>query len=186
MKTRQIDITKQDIRCCDELIIDDDNIEATYELWFDVDKYFGTETMNDDSTWINFYTFWYPDGTITAWYCIDSELTSEHKFWKLTEEEKEFFRNKMENYCQQCNGMSLMELWNKYNDESEVVKMEINKEQIQELINAYESNNETLRNIDKMFDDYGHVGNGNTPEETHEQGYNDALEFVFKVLGIEY
>ena len=40
---REIDITKKPINCCDELIIDDEkrSIEATYELWMDVDKYLG-------------------------------------------------------------------------------------------------------------------------------------------------
>jgi hypothetical protein len=119
MKARQIDITKQDIRCCDELIIERDYIEATYELWFDVDRYFGTEIMDDDSAWINFYTACYPDRTIKACYIIDRPLGLKDANWELTKEEKEFFRNKMEEYCQQCNGMSLMELWNKYNEESE-------------------------------------------------------------------
>ena len=120
MKARQIDITKEDVRCCDELMIETDHIEATYELWFDVDKYFGTETNNDDSTWINFYTAWYPDNTIKACYCIDGQQTSEYFDWELTDEEKEFFRQKMEDCCQACDGISLMELWNEYNEESEV------------------------------------------------------------------
>ena len=30
MKARQIDITKEDVRCCDELMIEDDHINATY------------------------------------------------------------------------------------------------------------------------------------------------------------
>ena len=64
--------------------------------------------------------------------------------------------------------------------------MNITQEQIKILLNAYESNEKTLKDVEAMYDDYGHVGNGNTPEETHEQGYNDALEYVFKVLGIEY
>jgi hypothetical protein len=121
MESRQIDITKQDIRCCDELIIERDYIEATYELWFDVDRYFGTETMDDDSAWINFYTAWHPDlnGMITALYFLDTDLKSDEHIWILSDEEEEFFRNKMEEYCQQCNGKSLMELWNKYNEESE-------------------------------------------------------------------
>lgn len=42
---REIDITKEPINCIDELIIDEEkrSIEATYELWMDVDKYFGTK-----------------------------------------------------------------------------------------------------------------------------------------------
>lgn len=121
MKARQIDITKQDIRCCDDLMIEDDHINATYELWFDVDKYFGTEIRDVDSTWINFYTDWYPDGKIVACFCIDGDLTSEYFDWELTKEETEFFRNLMEEYCQERDGMSLRELWDEYNDEREVM-----------------------------------------------------------------
>lgn len=40
---REIDITKEPINCIDELLISEKerSIEATYELWMDVDKYFG-------------------------------------------------------------------------------------------------------------------------------------------------
>ena len=116
MKARQIDITKEDVRCCDNLVIEGGYINATYELWFDVDKYFGTDTRDDESTWINFYTDWYPDGTIKASYDIDGDYETENFDWELTDEEKEFFRNKMENYCQQCAGISLMELWEDHNE----------------------------------------------------------------------
>ena len=116
MKPRQIDITKQDIRGCDELVFFDNYINVTYELWFDVDKYFGTQINDLDSTWINFYTDWYPDGTIKACYCIDGNLSSEYFDWKLTDEETEFFRNLMEEYCQHCCSKSLMELWEEHNE----------------------------------------------------------------------
>lgn len=117
MKARQIDITKEDVRCCDELMLTDDSIEATYELWLEVDKYFGTNIHDNDNAWINFYTYWHPDGTITAKYSIDDQPYSYESYdWELTEDEVEFFRNKMENYCQQCDGKSLMELWEEYNE----------------------------------------------------------------------
>ena len=64
--------------------------------------------------------------------------------------------------------------------------MNITPEQIQKLLDAYESNETSLKDVYGMYNDHGHVENDNTPEETHEQGYNDALEYVFKVLGIEY
>lgn len=120
MKARQIDITKEDIRCCDELMVETEYIEATYELWLDVDKYFGTKTRNDDSAWINFYTAWYPNGMIKAYYCLDTQSKSNFFDWRLTNEETEFFRQKMEDYCQQTYNKSLMEIWNEHNDESEV------------------------------------------------------------------
>lgn len=47
---REIDIIKEDIRCCDDFdVYPNDSINITYELWFDVDKYFGTHTR--ESSW---------------------------------------------------------------------------------------------------------------------------------------
>ena len=106
---RQLDITQMDIRCCD-LYIEDDSINIQYELWFDVDKYFGWQTEDIDGVWINFYTDWHPDGNITASYSVDGELYF-HEVWSLTTEEIEFFKNKMEEYCQESYGQSLAEFW---------------------------------------------------------------------------
>ncbi|MEE1255974.1 MAG: hypothetical protein UHN47_05625 [Lachnospiraceae bacterium] len=116
-KIRQIDITKEDIRCTDELMVNADYIDATYELWFDVDRYFGTNTKEDDSTWINFYTCWYPDGKMTSVCVLASDGKDTEIPWELTEEEIEFFRNKMESYCQEQNNMSLQEMWNSHNND---------------------------------------------------------------------
>lgn len=42
---REIDIIKENIQCCDDFdVYPNDSINITYELWFDVDKYFGTHT----------------------------------------------------------------------------------------------------------------------------------------------
>ena len=115
-KQRQIDVTKEDVRCCDELIVGDEEINATYELWFDVDAYFGTDTRDDDSSWINFYTEWHPKtDDVTAYYVIDMIENPEEHEWPLTEKEKEFFREKMETFCQQADNCSLLELWKRYN-----------------------------------------------------------------------
>lgn len=109
---RKIDITKQDIRCCDDIYVDMDCINIEYELWFDVDKYFGTNIHGEDSTWINFYTYWNPNGDIWAVYEIDTDSDVTSYDWELTEEEKKFFLEKMESYCQEMEGKSLRELWN--------------------------------------------------------------------------
>jgi hypothetical protein len=45
--------------------------------------------------------------------------TSEYFDWELTDEETEFFRKKMEDYCQECDGISLMELLEEYNESEE-------------------------------------------------------------------
>lgn len=115
---REIDITKEPINCIDELIIDEEkrSIEATYELWMDVDKYFGTKTRNDPSSWVNFYTFWHSDNPvdITARMVLDGDDSCEEKEWELTQEEKEFFDKMMEDYCMQKDGCTLRELFEKY------------------------------------------------------------------------
>lgn len=107
---RNIDITHEDIRCTDELCVTDDNlVEATYELWFDVDAYFGTNIRANDGMCINFYTYYSPTGSITAEYSIIDDNHESHHIWMLTEEEKIFFKRKMEAYCQQLYGQSLDE-----------------------------------------------------------------------------
>jgi hypothetical protein len=107
---REIDITKQDIRCCDDFYIEDGWANVPYELWFDVDKYFGTH-VEDTNDWINFYTYYSKDGTIKAVYVIDHEYgDTETIDWELTEAEQKFFRELMENYCQKLCDCTLAQL----------------------------------------------------------------------------
>lgn len=87
-----------------------DSINITYELWFDVDKYFGTHT-HETSSWINFYTFFHKDGRITAVYEIDCDDHTESFDWELTAEEEFFFRNMMNRYCNKLYGCSVPALW---------------------------------------------------------------------------
>lgn len=114
---REIDITKEPINCIDELIIDEGkrSIEATYELWMDVDKYFGTKTRTDSSIWVNFYTFWHLDNPaeITARMVLNGDNSCEEKEWELTKEEKEFFHKMMEDYCMQKNSCTLREFFDR-------------------------------------------------------------------------
>jgi hypothetical protein len=110
-KVREIDITKEDVRCYDGICVEDNVISITYELWFDVDKYFGTDTRDKDDTWINFYTYWKPNGHVSAEYYLDSDDDCKVFDWSLTENEKEFFLHKMEAYCKEKTGKTLSELW---------------------------------------------------------------------------
>ena len=121
---RQIDITKESVNCCNELVVDTEKgyVEAFYELWCDVDKYFGTNTRENESVWINFYTMWHPDGRITAVYIIDSDDSSDDIDWPLTEQEQKYFLRKMEEYAQLQEHLSLKELYDavlKENQEEE-------------------------------------------------------------------
>lgn len=107
---RKIDITKQDIRCCDDFDVDEYGVaNIPYELWFDVDEYFGTNTKGSDN-WVNFYTFWHPDGTITATYVVDTHNDTSEFEWELTEVEQAFFRGMMETYCNLRCGCTLAEM----------------------------------------------------------------------------
>ena len=110
---RELDITKQDIRCCDDFYVEKGYVNIPYELWFEVDKYFGTNTKETNS-WINFYTFWRPDGSITATYEIDYPDATETHDWELTKDEEEFFRDKMEEYCKYMCECTLEGLYKEY------------------------------------------------------------------------
>lgn len=108
---REIDIIKQDIRCCDEVEhdLESESLEFTYEMWFDVDKYFGTDTRNSDN-WINFYTIYHSNGEITAAYTVVSDDGSDTYEWELTDMEKAFFIGMMKSYCQGKYGKNLVEM----------------------------------------------------------------------------
>ena len=118
MKKRNLDITEQTINCFGDLEVDLDEgfIEAAYELWFDVDRYFGTDTRDKDDTWINFYTRWHPDRTITAIYFVESDETVKEHTWELTPQEQEFFRKKMEDYAKTQGNQTLQEIWEETKD----------------------------------------------------------------------
>lgn len=107
---RKIDIAKQDIRCCDDFYIDENgSVNIPYELWFDVDEYFGTNTK-EDGTWVNFYTFYNKDGSITAVYEVDTDDGNKSFDWELTEVEQVFFKSMMEIYCIRTYGCTIKEL----------------------------------------------------------------------------
>lgn len=110
---RQIDIISENIKYTDELCVDLEKeiIEADWELWIDVDRYFGTDTGSDDETWINFYTYWHSNGRVTAVYEIDSEETSKVIDWPMTDKEEEFFLLKMEEYALKKEHCSLENLF---------------------------------------------------------------------------
>lgn len=110
---RQIEIISENIKYTGELCMNlkKETIEAVWELWFDVDRYFGTDTDSDDETWINFYTCWHSDGRVTAMYEIDSEETLKVFDWPLTDKEEEFFLLKMEEYALKKEHCSLENLF---------------------------------------------------------------------------
>ena len=99
----------KDIRCSDELTYEDGHINACWECWFDVEKYFGI--ILSDSEWINFYTNWYPDGKLEVLVFVDKVECCTEVNYKPTRDEKKFLLNKMNTYCKETCGMSLKEFY---------------------------------------------------------------------------
>jgi hypothetical protein len=63
--------------------------------------------------------------------------------------------------------------------------MEITKEQIEKLKSTYEGNKEELKQLEEEIARYDITDSGiSDVTESFEQGYNNALEYVFRVLGI--
>ena len=106
-----IDITKCDIRCCDDLMYEDNYINAVYELWFDVETYF--DITLDDNSWINLYTNWFSNGDIEVIVEYDTDKGDKISYlpFEPDEDEKTFFISKMEERCMKLYGESLMEFY---------------------------------------------------------------------------
>lgn len=61
----------------------------------------------------------------------------------------------------------------------------ITDEQIQKIKDVYESNHEVLLAVEEN-DDYYDMYSDNDINDIFEKGYNNALEYVMDILGIEY
>lgn len=65
--------------------------------------------------------------------------------------------------------------------------MYITDEQIKKLKEDYEDNKVNLMMLDEFIEENGITDDGLTDStESFEQGYNNALEFVFSTLGIKF
>lgn len=159
-KDSTINLLEQDIRCCDEITEEEESFSFTYELWFDVDSYFGTQTKDYDDTWINFYTMYYPETkSVEAIMCIDTDGSNETYSWQLTEAEKEFLLSLMKNYAEQ-KGITI-----------ETVKKAIFETKIAadekhngEIVSVYEHNGCQYRVV--------------FPDETEAWAYESELSFI--------
>lgn len=67
------------------------------------------------------------------------------------------------------------------------MKREITTEQIKWLKESYEDNKVSLAELENHIEEYGVTDYGlDDVGESFEQGYNNAMEYVFRTLGIEY
>lgn len=63
--------------------------------------------------------------------------------------------------------------------------MSITKEQFEKMKNSYESNKEDLKNVRNYINRHGCTDDGlSDANESFEQGWNNAMEFVFATLGV--
>ena len=120
------DLSNVNIRCCDDIHYETEpkeHLNFAWECWFDVDAVFGTNTKDDDGTWINFYTNWYPDGTVDAFYFVESDDKIDEFDYSLTEEETAALLDKMEKHCvRYTGGYTLSELFEACHKEEEQEK----------------------------------------------------------------
>ena len=104
------DLTKMNIQCCDEFTVEGDALCIPYELWFNVDEYFGTNVQDTDD-WINFYTYYHKGGKVTASYTVVHDDSESTYALSLSEKEEAFFRGMMQAYCKYNCDCFIDDLW---------------------------------------------------------------------------
>ena len=100
-KARQIELKAEDITAIEPEYYNDE-INFYLETWFDVDKYFGTETEDNDMMWVNFYVTWNPNtDTYKASYTLVSPDGDEEFEWELTDEDIKVIKSAIEDYAEE-------------------------------------------------------------------------------------
>lgn len=80
-----------------EFELDKGTVNFYWETWFDVDKYFGTETADNDSAWVNMYSDYdYNTDTLTSYLYLDKDEGDERLDFVFTAEEEAFLRKHIE------------------------------------------------------------------------------------------
>lgn len=88
-----------DINCSGEIVPVDNEIgiEFTWELWFDVEDFFGISLRENE--WVNMYTTITRDGNVTVHVFVDSDTSTTEIAWEPNDDEMCFLRERMEDYC---------------------------------------------------------------------------------------
>lgn len=80
-----------------EFELDKGTVNFYWETWFDVDRYFGTETADNDSAWVNMYSDYdYNTDTLTSYLYLDKDEGDERLDFVFTDEEEAFLRKRIE------------------------------------------------------------------------------------------
>lgn len=81
-------------------VLDNGYLNVCIECWFDVDKKFGTDTYNDDRTWINLYANYNPfTQDLQLHYLVDSDEASKQYEYEPTDTEWGLIINMIEEAC---------------------------------------------------------------------------------------
>lgn len=93
-----------EINCSGEIISLDDaiGIEFGWELWFDVQKFFGVVTGENE--WVNMYTKLMRNGDVKVDVFVDTDFGDMKIDWEPDDDELCFLREKMEDYCYKLYG----------------------------------------------------------------------------------
>lgn len=108
-RERQIDLVSQDIRPYDPMFANtDDEVTFNWELHMDVDKYFGTDTKDNENVELRFYTTYHKrNNKITAKLMLDNRGSLITDEWELTDEETKFIKEKLDLFCIEDSGLPL-------------------------------------------------------------------------------
>ena len=79
----------------------------------------------------------------------------------------------------------LIDVIQKYRSAIMTDEIKVTEEMKHELMDTYEGNKEMLYEMEEFLNNNGYLDNGVSDiHETFEMGYNNALQYVFGLLGI--
>lgn len=175
----RMDITKEDVRCID-MDVEGMELSFGYELWFDVDQYFGTSIGDSGNTWINFYTSYGENGSISAVYFVESDTSISEYAWELTEKEKEFFKNKMSDFLGKDVSLVYYEYIGKYEEQAKkcMEKHGLTRGKCEAFLKEWDNEEEdcTKYTLAELLWRYIAVASGGT--ETYEDGKIISTPYV--------
>lgn len=107
-------IEESDIKITEALELDRDNSEISIFLdcWFDCDKKFGINTLNNDDVWLNLYAKFNPmTDRLDVFYDIDTADDVYMREYVPTDEEKTVIKNTIEQKCENEYKMTCREFY---------------------------------------------------------------------------
>ena len=95
-----------------ELDIEEPGLYVQLEGWFDVDKKFGINTLNDDQVWVNVFSVYNPiTNELRMFYDIDTPDNAMEREYLYTPEEKKLLIGMIEQTCIKQNDKNCREFY---------------------------------------------------------------------------